>query len=283
MNSTIKGKYFCLFALILACSCRPQHSVKVVRSEVKPRAEKEAILIVTGFGTFKFGTGPQEKYFTEKGKDYDVFIPEYIGRRSIKQCVTSLEEFIQKNKIGEYKKVHVFSYIIGSWVLNEYIKAHPVNNIASIVYDRSPLQERAPYVVVEDNVLFIKIAVGRLIRDLAKTPYPPIDKKNIKVGIIIESQATKLVRDHKKTTLSLGELKWSVDSLKQSYDDFTYTRLDHDEMYKRFDVIGEDIFSFFKEGKFTEAALRKPYTWDPFEKRYDNPGRRRGPESGPKY
>ena len=267
MNSAIKGKYFCLFLLVLACSCKPQHSVFVIRSKEIPIKEREAILIVTGFGTFKFGTGPQEKYFTEKGKGYDIFIPKYIGRRSIKQCVSTLEEFITKNKIGEYKKVHVFSYIIGSWVLNEYIKAHPVNNIASIVYDRSPLQERAPYVVIKDNVLFIKIATGHLIRDLANAPYPPIEKKDIKIGIIIESKATALVRKHKKTELSLGKINFEPDSLHQAYDDFTYTESDHDEMYRHFGYNGREILHFFKEGKFNSLAQRVPYTEDPFEKR----------------
>ena len=269
MNSAIKGKYFCLFLLVLACSCKPQHSVSVIHSKEKPIAEKEAILILTGLGTFKFGMGPQKKYFGGKGIDYDVFIPKYIGRRSIKQCVTTLEEFIKKKKLGEYKKVHVFSYIIGSWVLNEYIKTHPLNNIASIVYDRSPLQERAPYVVIKDNVLFIKIATGHLIRDLADAPYPPIDKKNIKVGLLIESKATHFIREHKRTELSLGAIQWNADSLKQNYDDHTYTILDHDEMYKRFDIIGNEIFTFFKEGKFSYDAQRKPFTWDPFVKFVD--------------
>src|SRR6266542_68991 len=106
-------KCACFFALILACSCKPQHSVIAIQNKERPKGEKEAILIVTGFGTFKFGKGAQEDYFTEKGKNYDVFIPKYIGRRSIKQCVASLEKFIVKHKLNEYKKVYVLSYIIG--------------------------------------------------------------------------------------------------------------------------------------------------------------------------
>jgi len=161
--------------------------------------------------------------------------------------------------------VHVFSYLLGSWVINKYITAHPENNIATIIYDRSPAQERAPYVLINDMPILIKLASGNIMWDFANTPYQGIEKKNIKIGIIIESKATDLVRRHKATALEKGELKWDVENLKQDCDDYMYTRLNHDEMYSRFDVIGDDIFSFIKTGKFRSTAQRKPYDWDPFE------------------
>jgi len=37
-------------------------------------------------------------------------------------------------------------------------------------------------------------------------------------------------------------------------------------MYYRLDIIGDEILSFFKNGKFTDSANRIPYRWDPFVK-----------------
>jgi hypothetical protein len=254
--------FFYVFLSVLFYSCARTSSISCIYAPEKERSENEAILIIPGFGSRIYGNREQEKYFANK--EYDVLIPKYIGRKSISQCLMNLEIFLNKNKISEYKKVHVFTYIIGGWVLNEYIKKQPDNNISSIVYDRSPLQERAPYVLVKDIPLFIRIISGPVMKDFSVTPYSPINKGKIKVGIIIESKATKLIRNHKKTALSLGDVKWDVKSLNQEYDDYLYTRLNHDEMYSRFDVVGEDIFYFFKNGKFSNNAVREPYSWDAF-------------------
>ena len=254
--------FYFIFCSILFYSCAHTRSVVSIYSPEKKASEKEAILIIPGFGSRIYGNRKQEKYFTNKG--YDVFIPKYIGRESIDQCLGKLEKFINKNKLADYKKVHVFTYIIGGWVLNEYIKTHPENNIASIVYDRSPLQERAPFVLVKDIPVLIRMVSGKVMKDFSDTPYSPIKKEKIKVGIIIESKATKLIRNHKKTALSLGEVKWDVKSLNQECDDYIYTRLNHDEMYSRFDIVGDEFFNFFKTGKFSDNAIREPYSWDAF-------------------
>ena len=63
----------------------------------------------------------------------------------------------------------MFSYIAGSWVINLWVQQHPINNIASIVYDRSPLQERAPYVLVKDNPKIIKWLAGNIMKKFSQT------------------------------------------------------------------------------------------------------------------
>ena len=45
-----------------------------------------------------------------------------------------------------------------------------------------------------------------------------------------------------------------------------HTYLDHDQMYKRFDIIGEEILHFLDRGVFTANARREKYNWDPFTK-----------------
>ena len=257
--------YFFSFITLL-CSCAHTASIISINFNKKDRSEKEAIVIMPGFLSILYGNRDQEKYFIGKDTMYDVFIPKYIGRKSVDQSLDNFEKFISKNKLNEYKKIHVFGYIIGGWVLNQYIQSHPDNNIASIIYDRSPLQERAPYVVIHDKVLVTKIMAGKIIWDFNKIPYPAIENsEKIKIGIIIESKATKLIRTHKERAMELGELKWDVASLKQPYDDYMYTWLNHDDMYSRFDVIGEDIFYFIHNGHFSSTVRRQPYDWDPFE------------------
>ena len=81
---------------------------------------------------------------------------------------------------------------------------------------------------------------------------------------MIESKATKLIKKHKKSAMKLGPVSWSVADLKQEYSDYYYTWLNHDDMYTRFDIIGNEIFYFFKNGKFNSEAKRESYTEDPF-------------------
>jgi len=235
-----------------------------IDSSVKPQKQKEAILILVGFGSKIQGTKKIAEFFFNKG--YDVFIPNYISRKSISNCVDNLDKFIEKQKLKEYKKIHVLSYIIGSWTLNDWINKNPKNNISSIIYDRSPLQERAPYALVKDIPIIIRIVSGKIMKEFSLTKYAPIQTGKISIGIIIESKATKLITKHKKSALSLGPINWDVNNLNQNYNDKFYTWLNHDEMYYRFDVSGNEIFNFIKNHKFTDAAKREPFTEDPFIK-----------------
>lgn len=247
--------------LLLAFSLSGKHRI-FVSDPLKKRTDKEAILILPGFGSRIHGTKSIADFFFKK--DYDVFIPDYIARGSIQKSVDNLNDFINKNNLKEYKKIHVFSYIVGSWVLNYWIQQNPENNIYSVVYDRSPLQERAPFALVKDMPLLIRLASGKIMEEFSKTPYPAMTDSKIRVGILIESKATKLVKKHKRSVLIQGEVSWSINSLKQEYKDYLYTWLNHDDMYTRFDIIGGEIFNFFKFGNFTSSAKRDAYTEDPF-------------------
>lgn len=228
----------------------------------KEKSEKEAILILPGFGSRVHGTGNIADFFFFKG--YDVFIPDYISRNSISACVSNLDAFMTKHKLSDYKKIHVFAYIVGSWTLNNWILQHPNNNISSIIYDRSPIQERAPAALVKDIPFISWLIAGKIMKEFSQTPYPSIPKNNIHIGIMIESKSTRLIRKHKRSALSSGSVSWDVASLQQEHDDFFYTWLNHDDVYTRFDVIGAELFYFFEKGRFMEEAQRSPYLEDPF-------------------
>jgi hypothetical protein len=258
-----------LLSSLLFLSFSPEESSRIkqiilIDSASAPRSEKEALLILPGFGSKMEGIKDIGRYFAHKG--YDLYIPQYIGRDSLGQCVASLDKFIAEQKLGEYKKLHVFSYIIGSWTLNRWIRQHPVNNIATIVYDRSPLQERAPYALVKDMPFFTWLLEGDIVEEFSNTPYEPVvnDAKNI--GIIMESRATKLIRKHKASALAPGGPDWSIAGRNQDCDDYFYTLNNHDEMYHDFGEIGPEILYFLRNGKFTEKAPRTKPSLDPFTK-----------------
>lgn len=260
-----------IIGLVVACvlfggatvdQTRKKEYVIIENSDI-PRSQKEALLIVPGFGSRSQGVGDIADYFRNKG--YDLFIPSYISRDSLNACVENLDAFIKENKLSEYKKVHVFSYIIGSWTINRWIKKNPNNNIATIIYDRSPLQERAPYAIVKDIPVLVRMLEGPIVAEFSKIAYEPVvNDSTISIGVMIESRATRLVRKHRTSVMELGEVNWTPQGRNQHYDDYFYTLNNHDEVYHDFDVIGKQIFEFIKNGKFTADAKRTKPDVDPF-------------------
>ena len=162
--------------------------------------------------------------------------------------------------------MHVFAYILGTWIINSFIINSGIQNITTIVYDRSPLQELAPRLIVDVIPLLGKVFSGRILEDFSKESYPSILKNELNIGIIVESKATPLIRIFRENLKSYGSIDWENLNFEQSYDDLIYTRLNHDEMYYRFDEIGEDILEFIKTSKFKKDSKRSSFKWDPFEK-----------------
>lgn len=256
-----------IFLLILTVSWQSSFAgepdVIVVHDPSIPKSDKEAILILPGLQDSKKGRAHQTELFARDG--FDLYIPDYRDRPSFDGTVEKLYQFYQREKLGEYKRIHVFSYILGTWVLNSMIQKYGIQNIASIVFDRSPLQERAPKLLrdrlrIVGNIMFGKVAV-----QLADVPYPPIDTAGLNIGVIVENKATKFVRIFKKKALSYGPVDWNNVDVQQAYDDLIFVPKSHDEMYVELDQIYLDIFSMFKTGKFRSEAQREAFPWDPFK------------------
>ena len=164
-------------------------------------------------------------------------------------------------------KMNISTYIVGGYVLNEHIQTHGSGRITTIIYDRSPIQERAPKTVIKRMKIISQMIYGRVLYDFSKLElYSLGNKYDIEVGIIIESKATRLMRYFRKTSDSYGAYTYVPEEIDANQDDFMYTYLDHNMMYERFDVIGEDILHFLEFGRFTNKTRRIPYNWDPFEK-----------------
>jgi hypothetical protein len=200
-----------------------------------------------------------------KNKGYDLFIPDYMSRKSLAKNAENFDKFHKKHKLGSYKKVHVFCYLVGGWTLNNYLSVHKWENLSSIVYDRSPLQETIPGILVRENPIFSKILFGEMIKDFASTPYKSANLTGTSIGLLIECKATKLLWKKQVAFMKLPKISFEVDSLHQSSSDYFYTYSSHDDLYTDLDEISTNIFTFFKEGKFPVDASRVPIDRDPFE------------------
>lgn len=251
-----------LFLFFLGGSECCARDIILIKNPEQKKSEKSAILVLNGLGDSRKGRRHQKKFFGQQS--HDIYIPDYISKKSLALCQQNAINFFEVHELDQYAELHIISYILGAWSINEYIAEKGEMNIKTIIYDRSPIQERAP-VVVDDKIPFLgRLVAGKMLKDFRAAPYPPIAKGKIRVGLIVESKATSLMRKFEKYTLSLGPINWGNPELNQEFDDLIYTHLDHDEMYISFDEIGDEMMYFVEHGVFPNEARRKPFDWDPF-------------------
>jgi len=237
----------------------------IIIDESEDISEKEALVILNGFGDSKKNRKIQKEFFQETG--YDLFIPEYVARKSLDMTISTFSDFYNRYKLDEYKEVRFLCYIIGGYVLNQYIEKNGKGKITTIIYDRSPTQERAPKVAARKLPFSSKILYGKVLLDFSEITINSLNNKDsLIIGVIVENKATRLMRFFKKTSDSYGDYNYNAKDIERNLDDFMHTYLDHDLMYRRFDVIGQEILYFLEKGRFSENAKREKYNWDPFKK-----------------
>jgi hypothetical protein len=107
-------------------------------------ARTEAFVVLRGFG---YGA-PAERALRAlepaiAAQGMDLYMPDYISRSGLDESRKNLQRFVQE-RLARYERVHVFAFIAGGWTLNPLVTAGGVPKLATVIYDRSPLQERAP-------------------------------------------------------------------------------------------------------------------------------------------
>jgi hypothetical protein len=157
----------------------------------------------------------------------------------------------------------VFAFIAGAWTLNPLVDTQGLPNLRTVVYDRSPLQERAPRIAAEHLHFLTWVKYGSPVFDLARTPYPPLNAANVKVALMVETKPTTFIKRHEETARAYGPFRFECDAFTQRYDDCLYLPMNHDELYLRFAEVWPEIFAFIRTGRFTGAANRTPPTGDP--------------------
>ncbi len=193
----------------------------------------------------------------------DLYVPDYISRSGLDDSRTKLQRFIQERGLARYERLHVFAFIAGGWTLNPLAAAGGVPKLATVIYDRSPLQERAPRIADEKLHFLTWVRYGSPVFDLARTPYPPLNSSGIKVGLVVETLPTSFIRDHEETARSYGPFRFDCDAFAQRHDDCIYLDMNHDELYVRFAEVWPEVLAFIRAGRFSTAANRTPPRGDP--------------------
>jgi len=234
----------------------------LVHRKTGPARPRVAVLVLPGEFYSPGGYRAMRDWFP--AHDFDVFIPDYESRDGLEACVANLAAFVEEHDLDEYDELYVMAYILGGWTLNLYLRDHALPNLRRVIYVRSPTEERMARVVLDRIPTLVRITSGVTPQEMRDTPYPPLEKGDRQVGLIIESRAIPYLRRHKQEVLEIGELDFAPDSLGQEHDDHMYVWLHHEEMYDSFDLLGPELLHFFAHGRFSEDARRVPFARDPF-------------------
>jgi hypothetical protein len=241
---------------VATCAC----ANALVRPATLPgRPAAEALLVLPGFG---YGRGG-EQAFRELSKTiaadgFDLYLPTYVSRGGLDESRTRLRRFIRDQRLDRYERVHVFAFIAGGWTFNPLAERDAPPNLATIVYDRSPYQERAPRIALDDLRFLTWLRYGGVVFDVARTPYEPLTIPGVQVGIVVETKPTRFIRRHANAARRQGPYEFACDRLGQRHDDCVYVALDHHELYRRFAEVWPEVRSFIRTGRFSRSANRLP-------------------------
>lgn len=231
-------------------------AVKPVLSPLQPH--HDALLILPGFG---YGRGDDTPFRSlvpgAAANGIDVYVAPYLTRGGLDSSRARLCRFIRDEHLDRYERLHVFAFIAGAWTLNPAIGRSTLPNLATVVYDRSPFQERAPILAARDMPLPAWLRYGSTLFDVARTPYPPLTRSGVRVGILVETRPTGFIRHRATRAAALGPFDFTCGALSQRYDDCAYVPLNHDQMYERFTSIWPEVETFIRTGRFSAAASRR--------------------------
>jgi hypothetical protein len=252
--------------VLSACACLVACAGSVIsESPIPERRNEDALLVLPGFG---YDRGAQ-KNFRSLGRSLaeeriDVYVPVYIKRSGLAASQEELLEFYRNHHLDRYARLHVFAFIAGAWTLNPLLENGRLPNVATVMYDRSPLQERAPRIAAEKLHFLTWLRYGQPVFDLARTPYTPLTATNVRIGLMVETRPTSLVRRYERLARGYGPFHFECDAFGQRYDDCVYLPMNHDELYVRFQELRPELVAFIHGGRFTPAANREPPAGDPF-------------------
>ena len=247
-----------LLAVLAACSFLASCAGTIVGlPHASAARDRDALLVVPGFGYSSAGEDALRSLAPSMAADgIDLFVPKFISRSGLDASRRNLQRFIIEHQIDQYHRVHVFAFLAGAWTLNPLVAAGALPHLATVVYDRSPYQERAPR-IADDHLHFLTLLrYGSPVFDLAKTPYPPLVTSAARVALVIETIPTKFIRAHEQAARSYGPFRFDCDAFGQPYDDCQYVAMSHDEIYTHFAAIWPEVRTFIRGGHFTETANR---------------------------
>ena len=251
--------------LLMACLAGTGCAGAITPPATSPRpAAREALLILPGFGYSRDGERAIRALAPAmRDAGLDLYLPNYIRRSGLESSREQLGRFIRQQRVDRYERVHVFAFLAGGWTFNALSDDRTIlPNLATVVYDRSPYQERAPRIAVEKLPLLSWFRFGPVLFDMARTPYPPLPRGGIKVGLVVETQPTGFLKRFRDTARSYGPFAFGCGDLAQPYDDCMFVAVNHTDLYSRFAEVWPDVRAFIREGRFTATAERTPPAQD---------------------
>jgi hypothetical protein len=256
-------------AIIAASACLAACAGSGLEPSLAPAAPKtDALLILPGFGYGSEGEKAFHALAVSTAREgVDLYVAPFVTRSGLASSRDKLERFIRENRLDRYQRLHVFAFIAGGWAFNPLVEREGLPNLASVIYDRSPFQERAPKIAASRLRVPAWLRYGSTIFDVARTPYAPLDAPAVKVAIVVESEPTRFIRRHEREARQYGPFTFECNSFRQRHDDCLYLPMNHDELYTRFAEVWPELLSFIRTSRFSEAADRTPPTGDPLARR----------------
>lgn len=231
----------------------------LARPALSPTPATEALLVLPGFG---YGRGGERTLRdlapAIAAEGMELFVPTYLDRGGLAESRVRLERFMREHRLERYARLHVFAFIAGAWTFNPLAGMTPPANLTTVIYDRSPYQERAPRIADEKLHFLTWLRYGSPVFDVARTPYPPLDNPSVRVGLVVETLPTSFIRDHADTARSYGPFRFECEAFLQLHDDCLYAPLSHDQMYAQFASVWPEVLAFIRQGRFSAAATRTP-------------------------
>jgi hypothetical protein len=247
--------------VVLACcasSVACAHAI--VRPTVAPsKPAKNALLVLPGFGYSRDGEHAFRSLTASMAAEgIDLYVPTYISRGGLEKSRERLQRFLRDNRLDRYEQVHVFAFLAGGWTFNPLAQIDAIPNLSTIVYDRSPYQERAPSIAREKLRFLTWLRYGSVVFDVARTPYAPFVAPEVRVGLLVETTPTPFIRRYATLAERQGPYHFECDAFRQRYEDCFYVPMNHGELYARFGEVWPEVRAFIRSGHFTPSADRTP-------------------------
>jgi hypothetical protein len=232
----------------------------IVRPAISPAPPKrDALLVLPGFGYGRSGEKTLRSLAASMARDgVDLYVPTYVTRSGLAASRAKLKRFIRDNRLDRYERLHVFAFLAGGWTLNPLLERQPLPNLASVIYDRSPFQERAPKIATTRLHFLTWLRYGSTVFDVARTPYLALESPEVKVALMVETSPTSFIRRYADAAREEGPFAFGCGSFLQRYDDCLYLPLNHNEVYARFAEVWPEVNTFIRTGHFSDAANRMP-------------------------
>jgi hypothetical protein len=244
--------------VVWCCAC----GLACAGATIQPRVaasgpSPDALLVLPGFGYNRAAQEALQRLAPSiAAEGIDLYVPRFVSRAGLAESREGLRRFAVANRLERYERIHVFAFIAGGWALNPLVGTKALPHLSTVVYDRSPYQERAPRIALDRLPWLAWLKYGPVVFDIARTPYMTVERPGVRVGLVVETKPTPFIRRFASSARRYGPFEFACDAFRQPYDDCLYAALDHEQLYTRFSDVWPEVLAFIRGGHFSESARR---------------------------